>query len=55
MGQPVLRDTPLAPSDLVIAVALVADENGFERMTYGFTGGIDKSRTDLNDGDVVDA
>jgi hypothetical protein len=37
------------------AIALVGDENGFGRMTYGFRGGIDTSRTDVNDGDVVDA
>jgi hypothetical protein len=55
LGQPVLRDTPLAPSDPATTIALVGDENGFGRMTYGFRGGIDTSRTDLNDGDVVDA
>lgn len=54
LGQQILSDTPLSSGESV-SLRLVADENGHGRMTYGFRGGVDTNRTDLNDGDVVDA
>lgn len=50
----VIDDQPLGPGETV-NVKLVADENSHGRMTYGFSGGVDTSRTDLNEGDEVDA
>jgi len=54
LGKLVLDDQPLAP-DETTPIKLVADENGHGEMTYGYKGGVDTSRSDLNDGDRVDA
>ena len=48
-----LNDQPLAPGETA-SITLVADENGHGEMTYGYSGGVDTSSTDLNDGDEVD-
>jgi hypothetical protein len=53
LGQQVLPDTPLEP-DETAGIQLVADENGYGRMTYGYRGGVDTIRNNLSDGDRVD-
>jgi hypothetical protein len=53
LHQEVLPNTPLASGETT-PIQLVADENGHGRMTYGYLGGINTSRDDLNDGDPVD-
>jgi hypothetical protein len=47
-----LNNKPLAPSESVDE-QLVVDEDGHGRATYGFKGGSQISRTDLNEGDTV--
>jgi len=54
LHQKVIDNQPLGAGETV-NVKLVADENGHGQMTYGFSGGVDTSRTDLDDGDEVDA
>ena len=52
LKQPILQNTPLGPGENT-ALRLVADPSGRGNMTYGYSGGVDTSRTDLSDGDVV--
>jgi hypothetical protein len=52
LGQPVLTNQPIAAGDSV-AIQLVADPNGKGRMTYGYRGGVQATRNDLVDQDIV--
>jgi hypothetical protein len=52
MRQPAIPDTPLDPNETV-GVQLAADENGNGEMQWGYSGSVDTTRTDLQNGETV--
>jgi hypothetical protein len=54
MGDQALPDTPIAPDDPPVPIRLVAGDDGHGHMIYGYRGGVDVQRDDLNDGDPID-
>ena len=52
MHQPAIPETPL-DSNETASVQLVADENGNGEMQWGYSGGMDTTRFDLQNGETV--